>query len=163
MDSKVLVVLVGLPGAGKSTFRDLMALDGYVVVSSDDYIESAAVKIGSTYNDVFSDVASLANQLMRADFQRYIKAGKDIIWDQTNLSVKKRKGILAQVPSDYMTVAVYFEIDEELRQQRIANRPGKVIPKHVDDSMLSSYVRPAREEGFDIVNPYDAYLLGINT
>lgn len=159
MGNRILVVLVGLPGAGKSTYRDILKEQGYFVVSSDDYIEDFASKSGSTYNAVFAERVQLANKLMRDDFKTYIKNGDDVIWDQTNLSVKKRKGILAQVPDNYLKLAVYFEIDEELRQQRLGNRPGKVIPPHVDDSMRGSYVRPTVEEGFDLVNSFDQYSL----
>lgn len=157
----VLAVLVGLPGSGKSTLRHTFFGD-YAHVSSDDYIDGYAEKAGLTYNDVFETIAKDANRYMHITFGRWHESMANIVWDQTNLSAKKRRGILSGVSPDYFKIAVYMEIDEELRQERCAARVGKTIPPHIDASMRENYTRPHVSEGFDRV--VDGHTLwGVNT
>jgi predicted kinase len=50
---------------------------------------------------------------------------------------------------DYHHIAVVFKTPprEEL-DRRLANRPGKEIPKHVLASMIKNFEIPTEEEGF---------------
>ncbi len=148
-----IVVLVGLPGSGKSTLRKAVFTDDdYVVVSTDDTITEIADHRGETYNECFKPYIGIAEFVAREQFSRAIRQGRSIVWDQTNLTVTKRNRILSQVPKSYTKVAVYVEIDAERRQARLLDRPGKNIPQHIDDSMMASYVRPsAIDEDFDVV------------
>ena len=150
---KTVYMFVGLPCAGKSTLREKLVSifgDEAVIVSSDDYIEERATEAGLTYNDVFKD------HIKAADLDMYSRLGnaqghpgvKMFIWDQTNLTPKTRKKKLAHFPGDYNKIAVVFECDEEVRQERLLNRPGKIIPAHVDESMRETYVSPTLDEGF---------------
>lgn len=148
-----IVVLVGLPGSGKSTLRKAMFTeDDYVVVSTDDTITEIAEQRGETYNECFKPYIGIAEFVAREQFARAIRQGRSIVWDQTNLTVGKRNRILSQVPNFYLKVGVYVEVSEERRQARILDRPGKNIPQHVDDHMVASYVRPnITDEDFDVV------------
>lgn len=147
------VLMVGLPGSGKSTYAMTVLEQNpeTVYISTDALVQKRADALGLTYDDVWPDYIAEATKLSHEAFAAARKAGLPILWDQTNLGAKKRRGLLSQVPKHYTTVALYFEVDEELRQQRIANRPGKTIPAHIDKSMVASYVRPSHEEGFDIL------------
>ncbi|AMO44164.1 hypothetical protein vBRpoSV10_107 [Ruegeria phage vB_RpoS-V10] len=146
-------MMVGLPGSGKSTYAMAVLEQNpeMVYISTDALVQERADALGLTYDDVWPDYIAEATKLCNEAFAAARKAGAPILWDQTNLGVKKRRGLLSQVPKSYTTVALYFEVDEELRQQRIANRPGKTIPEHIDRSMVASYVRPSHEEGFDML------------
>jgi predicted kinase len=81
-----------------------------------------------------------------------VLANADILWDQTNLTKKSRKGKLLQVPPHYTKVAVFFSIPnlEEL-QRRLDSRAGKTIPRHVVADMIKSLEEPSLEEGFDLI------------
>jgi gluconate kinase len=47
-------------------------------------------------------------------------------------------------------IAVVFRTPEpEEHSRRLASRPGKVIPDHVLQSMVSTFEIPTEEEGFD--------------
>jgi predicted kinase len=143
-----LIVMVGLPGAGKSTIikRDY---PNHVIVSSDDVIEKLAQNDGKTYDEVFQKYIGTATATMNKTFGEAIKGDVDIVWDQTNLSKKKRMGILRRTPRYYRKVAVVFEIGESERARRAAGRSGKTIPDHVMSSMRNNYQAPTKDEGFD--------------
>lgn len=146
--SKVYV-LVGVPGAGKSTWveNQLWAKD-CVYVSSDKLIEEEAERQGKTYNDVFKDYINEAIALMLDQVIAARDEGKDIIWDQTSVSVKSRKKKFQMLP-DYEHIAVVFDTPDRAElEKRLASRPGKSIPWEIVDSMISNFEMPSEEEGF---------------
>lgn len=145
-----IIVLCGLPGSGKSTFREMFRSDG-VHLSTDDLVEEVAKWEGTTYDQVWEREIKRVTQVVQENFRNALKHGDSIVWDQTNLTVKKRKAILSQVPEKYYKVAIFIQVHEDIRQQRLVNRPGKVIPPHVDKSMLDSLTVPTKDEGFDEV------------
>lgn len=148
-----IYVLVGLPGSGKSTWvRSINKSGDYVLISSDDEIERHAKDRGLTYNDVFGGYIKTATSLMKQKFKDAIASHANIIWDQTNMTAKKRSGILQQVPKGYQKVAVVFQLDaDELnsRLEKRANEEGKSIPAHILRSMADSFEMPTTAEGFD--------------
>ena len=149
--SPYILVLTGLPGSGKSTFRSMLVGD-VVHLSTDDHIEAVAQEQGRFYDDVFEDVIKEATTKMNEKLRATLKAGKNIVLDQTNLGTKKRRGILSQVPSTYYKIAVVVECHEDIRQKRLADRPGKTIPDHIDRSMVMNKTLPSVEEGFDEIH-----------
>lgn len=146
----VILVLSGLPGSGKSTFREKFG-DSAVVLSTDDLVEDVAKWEGTTYDQVWEREIKAATAAVQTAFRAAIKDGASIVWDQTNLTAKKRRAILSQVPSTYYKLSIMVQTDEPTRQERLANRPGKVIPAHIDKSMRESLVVPTVDEGFDKV------------
>jgi predicted kinase len=148
------VMYVGLPGSGKSTeaksfIENPENAEIFAYLSTDDIIEKFATQWGKTYDEVWAEHIAKAEALLQERLRFAVKDGVSILWDRTNLSVKSRRRVLSQIPASYDKVAVYFVIDEELRQQRLLQRPGKTIPKHVDEQMQRSFVIPTKEEGFD--------------
>lgn len=92
----IFMMLVGMPGVGKSTFcKEKIDMKSFCRISSDDYIEEVAKNAGKTYSEVFSQAVDFATKSYREDFKRAIESQSNIVWDQTNLSIKKRKGIMA--------------------------------------------------------------------
>jgi len=146
--SKVYV-LVGVPGSGKSTWveNQLWAKD-CVYISSDQLIEEEAARQGKTYNDIFKGYINTAVFLMLNQAQEARDAGRDIIWDQTSVSVKSRRKKFSVLP-DYEHIAVVFKTPEaEELQRRLANRPGKSIPWEIVSSMINNFEMSTEEEGF---------------
>ena len=144
-----LYMLIGVPAAGKSTWisnQDWMK--GMPVVSSDRFIDEHAAKEGKTYNDVFDSYVKIATRLMENQVSIAKANGSDIVWDQTNMSIKSRAKKLAMLDG-YEKIAVVFSTPEpEELARRLASRPGKSIPDHVMSSMINSYEEPTEEEGF---------------
>lgn len=144
-----LYMMIGVPGSGKTTWIKNNKHNA-VVLSTDDYIERVAEKQGKTYSEVFKDAIGPATDQMEKDLIQAVRNERDIIWDQTNLTAKARKGKLSRIPKSYRKVAVYFSVPQDLRD-RLANRPGKVIPEPVIISMINQLQPPTKEEGFDEV------------
>lgn len=141
--------LIGVPGSGKSTWVNSQnwALT-CAQVSTDKWVEIYAKEVGKTYSQVFTDFMPTAVDLMAKEVVAAREADRDIIWDQTSVSVKSRKRKFQMLP-DYYHIAVVFKTPEhEELMRRLASRPGKDIPDHVIASMIASFEMPTEEEGF---------------
>lgn len=160
--------MVGLPGLGKSSMvAELVKTKPYAFVySTDTLIEIWAAEAGLTYNDVFSDRIKEATEKMDKHISVAIPWGVDIIWDQTNLSVKKRgKIVKMMLDAGYSVDCVCIvspDVDYAIRERdawknRLENRHGKTIPPKIMQNMIASYVPPSLGEGFDSISFYNMY------
>jgi len=157
--------MVGLPATGKSYNVDLMTLidPDLFVYSTDNILERIADHLGKTYNDVFADHIKSAQTEADIWLAEAMKNKLDIVWDQTNLGVGKRKKIINRMKNaGYSVECVCIlppeasHLDDQLTwKHRLDNRPGKSIPQHVVGSMIESYVEPKVDEGFDTVVYYN--------
>lgn len=145
------IILCGVPTSGKSTW--VKNNPGYTVISSDNIIEKYASTIKSSYNEVFDNYITMAIDLMIDELYHAVGSNKDIICDQTHLTVKSRKKKLKMIPDRYKKIAVYFELSEEemLKRNRNEDRT-KTVPQRVLLQMFESYKRPTIEEGFSMVH-----------
>ena len=155
-----LTVLVGLPGSGKSTSIP-EDFDGFIY-STDNYIEQCAKMNGWTYNEAFREFIEPATKTMNEQLEIAIRQKADVLWDQTNMSAKKRRGILSRFPKTYRKVCVCRVPPQDSQdwnelRQRLLSREGKTIPLHIVETMADSYVEPTLDEGFDEVHLYDIY------
>ncbi len=141
--------LIGVPGAGKSTWysnQDWMKDMAYV--STDKFVEEHAKSVGKTYSEVFNDFMPTAVDLMVEEVIKAREAGKDIIWDQTSTTLASRTRKFNMLP-DYYHIAVVFKTPEHKElMRRLKSRPGKVIPKRVIHQMTTHWEDPSEEEGF---------------
>lgn len=140
-----LFMMVGLPGCGKSTIAEQMANDHRVVHSSDKLREELLGDVNdqSKQEDVFAE-------LHRRVFQD-LNAGKDVIYDATNLNYKRRMQFLSELRRNVESVwAVCCVIPTPYLecQWRNANR-DRVVPESVIDRMYRSFDPPMYAEGWD--------------
>ena len=151
-----LVMLCGIPCSGKSTYVNKLLTYEYwensIILSTDNYIEEQAKRLGMTYNEVFQDCIDEATRQLEMSFVRAKEEGKRIIWDQTNLSIKTRKKKLTKVPSIYKRTVVWFQVDLEEALKRNETREGKFIPESILKRMYHQFEVPTLEEGFDFVS-----------
>ena len=147
--------LVGVPGAGKSTWVNSQEwAKDCAYISTDHHVERQAEFEGKTYNEVFKDFMPYAVKMMADDVVKAREAGKDIIWDQTSTTVASRARKFNMLP-DYEHIAVVFKTPElsELHR-RLKSRPGKNIPPHVMVQMIKGWDEPELDEGFsEIIYP----------
>ena len=168
MSKPVCIIMVGLPACGKSTLvNKLMGnhSDNAFVYSTDNLIEEWAAEDGKTYNEVFNDLIGKATSEMNRLLDAAIRNRQDIVWDQTNLGVNKRRKIINRMRNAGYEVECECIMPPKGKaqiaewQRRLAGRPGKSIPGHIVTSMLETYVIPAVDEGFEPggVYFYDMY------
>ena len=146
---KYLYMLIGVPGSGKSTWIESQVWPKELpIVSTDRFIDEYAAQVGKTYNEVFKEYIGTATAMLKDQVATCRGNGTSIVWDQTNTSVKSRKEKLAMLP-DYYKIAVFFKTPEaEEHARRLANRPGKSIPRNVMGSMIANLEMPTEAEGF---------------
>jgi predicted kinase len=147
-----LIMLVGAPASGKTTWALENTKVGTFIYSTDFLLEEWAKEINSTYNEVFKRFIDMATSMSNDRLKKTIERNEDIVWDQTNLTVKSRKAKLAKIPSNYERIAVYFVTPAgEEHKRRLDSRPGKTIPAHILKNMIDSIEMPTEDEGFDRV------------
>lgn len=152
----ILYVLVGLPGSGKSTIVDsiIKKYNDTFVYSTDNLIEEWSAQMGWSYNMGFQKYIDKATKEMNNMLVDALKNKNNIIWDQTNLAIKKRKSIISKVGPEYKKVCVYIELskndlEEKILSERLNSRIGKNIPENIISNMKASFSIPTLEEGFD--------------
>ena len=153
-------MFVGLPASGKSTHRKKLIKEfasigcPVVVASSDDHIEEYAQTNQTTYNQAFNEFAKYATKEMHKDIDLAFKMNIDLIHDQTNITIKKRKACLDAVPEGWMKFAIVFDVPDDkldIWDIRLKSRPGKVIPDNIIQNMQLSYEPVAENEDFDMI------------
>jgi len=154
------VFLCGIPCSGKSTYAEKLKTIPYwsnsVILSTDNYIEKYAKRVGQTYNEVFDDVIPDATRELEIEFNWAKSKGRNIIWDQTNLSVKTRRKKLSKLPSIYKRGVVYFTVSLEDALERNKHREGKFIPESILKRMWHQFEIPTLEENFDYVEKVES-------
>ena len=145
----VLFTLVGLPGSGKSYLADGIALtDGNVLVkptihSSDEIRKELFGDVNDQQHN--EEVFNTLHQRIKDD----LAAGKDVIYDATNLYKKKRSAFLQElkyIPCQKVCILMLTPYAEILRQNAERER---VVPESVIRRMYLNFCPPSLQEGFD--------------
>jgi predicted kinase len=130
------IVLVGLPGAGKTTF----ARQRY---PSHDHISKDMLP-GSASKQARQDSA----------LRRSLAAGRSVIVDNTNVSPAERAAVIA-IAREFDARVVCYHVEASTREAVARNegRTGRAkVPKVAIFTCAKRLVRPALEEGFDEIH-----------
>lgn len=161
-----VTVLVGLPASGKSTARAAAAASGPAEhsyqYSTDDKVDEWAAELGVAYDEIWEERIKEATAVSDQEVKAAIEAGRNVLWDQTNMTRKKRAKILRHFDNTYRKecICILPPMDEEQEaelQRRLDSRPGKKIPDFVMRNMRSSFQLPSVNEGFNRVLYFDIY------
>jgi len=170
-------IFVGLPATGKSTMIKTRHFKGahdgkYFLYSTDNYLVSIADADGLTYDEVWNSAnAARAASDCNTALSNWLntKNTYDVIWDQTNLSISKRRQIINQMRRHNFRVEGHVilppnpgHIDDWLvvksRLKYRSQTEGKTIPDNVYTSMSRSMVIPTMEsEDFDDITYYNIH------
>lgn len=144
-------MLIGIPYSGKSTFvKNYFKDESYVLLSTDQYIETQAALLNKSYSEIFCITIEKATEDLYNNLHYALSNDLDIVWDQTNLSKKSRSKKLNLLKKNYTKIACFFETpDDECLLSRQSGRKDKIIPLDVIETMKISLEKPSYEEGFD--------------
>ena len=140
----LLIVMVGLPGSGKSTKAEEINEEFGIKVYSSDKIrgelygdENAQINHGKVFGTLYYRIS------------RALERGEDCIVDATNCSRKDRSGVFKQIrcdkPFDTVAYVVTTNVEECIR--RDSGRDRTVGPEVVE-RFAKRFTIPSAEEGF---------------
>ena len=149
---KLLIIMVGVPGSGKSTIRDKLFPEATVVCPDD--------LIGYNKKSPWSFKAVKA-AWKKADIllkQALNKGEEIVIFDATMISVKKRKKYIdLGAAKGFSSVALFCDAPEYLcRQRNDARDKYRRVPDNTMSSMIEKLVSPSLAEGFKLIITKDS-------
>jgi predicted kinase len=138
-----VVVLVGLPGSGKSTYLERI---GAVGLSSD------AVRKLLADDETDQTIHERVFRTVRHLLRQRLEIGRAVTYiDATNLKPEERKPYVEIGKSFGCEVeAVFFDVPLEVCRERNAHR-ARVVPEEALTAMAAKLIPPSEAEGFDRV------------
>jgi adenylate kinase family enzyme len=157
---KRLILLIGLPNSGKSTLRnELNKFGEYFVLSRDDLLETFyEVKTGqkASYNEMYNYIHNDDNILKEFEkcFKSQIEQAQkynNILVDMTQLSLSSRRKMLNNFQNFRKSAIVLMTDNDTLfkRNKERFEKTNKFISEKVIFNMMTSFVFPVLEEGFE--------------
>jgi bifunctional polynucleotide phosphatase/kinase len=131
LDTPKIVIMMGFPGAGKTTVANEICNDAhYVHIKGDDY-------------------KSNTPKMLKASLDHIINK-KSIVFDATNSSIKKRKLYVDFAKKhNYIIVCVHIPTPLDVSYKRsLTRQEDKKVPKIAFSVYKKHYDPPSEEEGF---------------
>lgn len=140
------IMMVGIAGSGKTTVASKVAasLDDCLVVSSD------AIR-GELYGDeAIQGDSSRVFQLMEERTMEALRAGRDVIYDATNVTAWRRQELLAKLPLRVEKICLWVNVPLERALQNNQMRE-RHVPEWVIHYQAKQLEFPMPNEGWDAV------------
>jgi len=140
-----LILMVGLPSSGKSTYAKTLVNDNTILLSSD------ALRKELLGDEKCQENNELVFRTLYNRAKKYLLDGKDVIIDSTNINMKDRRRTLSNFQKiDVEKTAILMATPIEMCYLRDYNRERKV-GKQVIDKFLHRFEIPMCFEGFNNV------------
>jgi putative nucleotidyltransferase with HDIG domain len=140
------IILVGLPGAGKSTYAK-ECFPEYTLVSRDAQVE----KLGGdlSYNEAFKTVdQNEVDKLYQQTFATTVQKKENLVIDKTNLTHKSRMKSINPLRDKNYHIRVIVLLPSILTvYKRNNSRDKKTIPEKVIHNMMKTFEMPFGNEG----------------
>lgn len=143
-----LVLMMGVPGSGKTTYAKKMMGDYDIYVSRDE-IRFGLVKEDEPY---FSKEDEVLQTFIRTINDALSIAQRYVIADATHLNMGSRAKILKNLHNKPDSVyVVYVAVSLQTALERNAQRSGRaLVPESSIRNMYKSISLPRKEEGIDM-------------
>ena len=147
MNRPTLILLIGPPGAGKTTYAEkYISKHNNTVLLSSDKIRKELWGDESTQGD--NNEVFYKMQTRAVDGLNF---GYDVIYDATNMTRKDRAGIISACPKFARIEAHIIWAPIETCIERDTTRE-RTVGKEVIDRMLKRFQMPYYDEGIDEIN-----------
>ncbi len=135
-----IVLAVGLPGSGKSTYFERI---GANAISSD------ALRLQLADDPADQSIHRRVFRALRYLLRQRLALRRPVTYiDATNLTVKERRRYVKIARDHHCDIeALYFDVSPETCKTRNAGRP-RVVPPEAIDRMAARLTRPSATEGF---------------
>jgi predicted kinase len=148
------ILLVGIPGCGKTSFAEELKNETTIHLSSD------AIRQEIYGDENCQDDPGRVFNIMHERTLYALRNGYDVIYDATNITRKSRLSILKQLPAyvEKKCIIVWAPIDECIKRDACRER---TVGVEVINKMLQRFEAPFYDEGFDDIKVhYSGYSTG---
>lgn len=145
---KELVLMMGVPGSGKSTYARNILKYGDIYVSRDEIRYSMLTDEDDYFakeNEVIKTfIQYIDDALIDTQYQGKVYA------DATHLSPKGRAQVLNQLKNKNKVSVIYLDVPLKVILARNAQREGRaLVPENVIRRMYKSIILPTKAEGIE--------------
>ena len=145
---KELILMMGVPGSGKSTYARNILKYGDIYVSRDEIRYSILTDEDDYFakeNEVIKTFIQYIDEaLIDTQYQGKVYA------DATHLSPKSRAQVLNQLKNKNKVSVIYLDIPLNVILARNAQREGRaLVPENVVRRMYKSIILPTKAEGIE--------------
>ena len=145
---KELILMMGVPGSGKSTYARNILKYGDIYISRDEIRYSMLTDEDDYFakeNEVIETFIQYIDEAL-VDTQHQGKVDADA----THLSPKGRAQVLKQLKNKNKVSVIYLDIPLNVILKRNAQREGRaLVPENVVRRMYNSIILPTRAEGIE--------------
>lgn len=159
MNKPIFVMMVGLPGSGKSTYaKELSRRINAKICGSDAIREELTGDINSqtSNEEVF--------KLLHNRIKEHLRNGENVIYDATNINYKRRMSFIQElnkISCEKVCVLMATTYEQCLKNNSLRDR---IVPKGVIERMYRTFDVPWYYEGWDNIwveyTPYSEGSLG---
>ena len=141
------VMMVGLPGSGKSTYAKHLAEETNAIICSSD-----AIREELCGDENSQDNNEEVFKILHSRIKENLKNGKDVIYDATNINSKRRRAFLSElrrIPCVKKCVIMATSFMTCCDQNHMRDR---IVPYEVISRMYKNWNTPYYFEGWDKID-----------
>jgi predicted kinase len=141
-----LIVLAGISGSGKSTFRDLLCESNHFAIVCPDLIRKEFYgdeSIQGDGNKVFSKAFE--------DLKNFGECFFDCVFDATNTTKKARRKVIEEGQKHFDFILCYYFAPDLTKSIGNQKKRERQVPHDVLVRQVQQWEYPTLDEGFDYV------------